>query len=203
MSDDRFVQRLKTILVPALKQQQFVGRFPTFDRSIGPLVQQVAIPGTRHGGERSIALGIGFNFLAGVATHDGGIEYSLPLTSETAKDGWWRYNRESVPDCESQADNIIHCFHANADRFFINYATYPGIFADLTPGDLKDAPTSSLPPRPFRNVPRDCLVLMHLWCNLGDDHRAREFAAMGLQYSGNAVKLKSTFEQFLATGTIV
>lgn len=202
MKDDPFVQRLKTLLVPALKQQRFEGKFPSLTRSIGQLIQQVTIAGSRRGGERSITLGIGFRFLDGFSAYEDGIEYYLPLSSEIAQDGWWKYNRESVTDCESRADNMIHSFHANADAFFINYSSFPGLFAELTMHDLEFAPTSVLPPRPFRNIARDCFVLMHLWNFLGQDNRAREFAVMGLQNVGNAAKLKSAFGNFLATATI-
>jgi hypothetical protein len=202
MTDDPFVQRLKTLLVPALKQQRFEGKFPSLTRSIGQLIQQVTIAGSRRGGERSITLGIGFRFLDGFSAYEDGIEYYLPLSSEIAQDGWWKYNRESVTDCESRADNMIHSFHANADAFFINYSSFPGLFAELTMHDLEFAPTSVLPPRPFRNIARDCFVLMHLWNFLGQDNRAREFAVMGLQNVGNAAKLKSAFGNFLATATI-
>lgn len=202
MADDPFVQRLKTLLVPALRQQRFEGKFPCFTRSIGQLIQQVTISGSRHGGERSITLGIGFRFLDRFSAYGDGIEYYLPLSSEIAQDGWWRYNRESVIDCESRADNMIHSFHANADKFFIKYSSFPGSFAELTVHDLEFAPTTILPPRPFRNVARDCFVLMHLWNFLGQDNRARDFATMGLQHVGNAAKLKSAFVSFLATTTI-
>lgn len=202
MADDPFVHRLKTLLVPTLKQQRFEGKFPSFTRSIGELIQQVTVSGTRHGGERSITLGIGFRFLDGFSVYEDGIEYCLPISSEIARDGWWRYNRESVTDCESRADNMIHSFHANADAFFIKYSSFPGLFAELTMHDLEFAPTSVLPPRPFRNVARDCFVLMHLWNFLGKDNRARDFAMMGLQHIGNAASLKSAFGSYLATATI-
>jgi hypothetical protein len=202
MADDPFVQHLKTLLVPALKQQRFEGKFPSFTRSIGELIQQVTVSGSRYGGERSITLGIGFRFLDGFSAYEDGIEYCLPISSEIAQDGWWRYNRESVNDCESRADNMIHSFHANADAFFIKYSSFPGLFAELTMHDLEFAPTSVLPPRSFRNIARDCFVLMRLWNFLGQDNRARDFAMMGLQHVGNADKLKSAFGSFLATATI-
>ncbi len=202
MTDDPFVQRVKKLLVPRLKQQQFSGKFRRFTRTIGQLIHEVSIAGTRHGGERSITLGIGFDFLAGISSFDRGIEYCFPLVNCTFKDGWWRYNRESVSDCEEKADNMIHCYHSNADAFFAKYLSFPGSFEQLTPYDLENAPASFLPPRPFRNVSRDCLVLMNLWHFLGHGNRAREFALAGLTHVGNAVTLRSSFENYIATAII-
>jgi hypothetical protein len=202
MSTDAFVARLNANLVPALKQQRFTGRFPRFTRSIGPLIHEVAISGARHGGERALTLGIGFHFLDGISLYQDGIEYYLSLTTNVAKDGWWRYNADSVADCEAKADNMIHCFHARSDEFFIAYTAFPEPFAKLTLHDLEFAPQSCLPPRPFRNVGRDCLVLMNMWHYLGDFDRAREFATAGMQHAHNAVTLKSKFEAYLATSGI-
>jgi hypothetical protein len=202
MADDPFVRRLKTLLVPVLLNQRFSGRFPRFTRSIGPLIHEVAFPGTRRGGERSLTFGIGFQFLDGISAFQDGIEYYLPLSSEITQDGWWRYNRDSLTDCESQADNMIHAFHMNSDNFFIDYSSFPGLFAKLTTQNLVNDPASNLPPRPSRNVSRDCLVLVYLWHHLRNENRAREFATLGLQYVGNAAKLKTAFETFLERGEL-
>ncbi|MBN8603547.1 MAG: hypothetical protein J0M26_21200 [Planctomycetes bacterium] len=199
MADDLFVQRVKSQLVPVLHQQQFRGRFPDFTRRIGPLIQQISIRGSRNGSARSLTAGIGFDFLDDVSSFEGGIEYHMPFANETATDGWWRYNRESAVDCETKADNLIHCFHVSADGFFIRYSEFPGSFATLTLHDLQFAPPSFLPPRPFRNVARDCFVLMHLWHFLGNESRACEFAAAGMENSQNAVKLRAKFEAYLSS----
>jgi hypothetical protein len=142
---------------------------------------------------------IGFHFLSGFSAYDGGIEYCSQLFSVAGNSDTWKYNPQSIADCESQADNMITTYHEVADRFFSRYCAFPSSFTQLTLHDLEFGPTSSLPPRPFRNVARDCLVLMHVWHFLEDFDRARQFAEAGVRHADNAVKLRSRFESYLAS----
>jgi len=196
-----FVQRVKSILIPELRNEGIIGRFPTFRRIRGELIHEVSVQGSRYGGERTVNLSFGFFFLqpAYAKPEAPETEYSYRIGTGSGRDRWWQYQGATEAEAIALADEMISVFRAEAPKFFQHFKNFPESFTDFTPDDFVEAPLSYLPPRVGggRNVARDCWVFMRLWLHLNDEHRAKGFAKTGLQHVGKATTLEMDFRKIL------
>src|ERR1051326_1512275 len=200
-ASEPFVERLKSVLIPELRVDGFVGRFPTFRRIRRDLIHEVSIQGWRYGGERTVNLSVGFLFLQPTYAKQEApeTEYSYRIGTGNGGDRWWHYQGATEAEAIALADEMIAVFRAEAPRFFERFKDFPESFTGFTPDDFVEAPLSYLPPRVGggRNVARDCWVFMRLWLHLNDEHRATGFAKTGLQHVGRATTLEMDFRKIL------
>lgn len=204
--EDPFVQQIKHVLVPRLRDEGFRGSFPRFQRVTNELVHEVDVQGWRYGGQRTINLSLGFTF---IESHLHGkyyeTEYSYRIGTSGGRDIWWQYSKLDTAECVKRADAMIDVFHREAPSFFARFNSFPDSFTHFSPSDFVDAPQSYLPPRigGGRMVARDCWIFTQLWQHLGDRQRAADFAKMGIEHIGNAGALRKTFEQAISDAEIV
>jgi len=198
---DPFVQRVRSVFVPELRNEGFVGRFPTFRRITGELIHEVSVQGWRYGRERTVNLSFGFTFIQPkhANPNEPAMEYSHRIGTSSGCDRWWNYGSASEEEAIALADDMIEVFRAEAPGFFQRFKSFPESFVHFIAQDFVESPLSHLPPRigGGRGIARDCWVFMHIWLHLGDKARARIFAETGLQHAGKAWKLASDFRRIL------
>ena len=205
VTTDPFVQRVKSVLVPDLRAQDFTGRFPSLRRVQGELIHEVFVQGWRYGGQRTVNLSFGFTFIQ--PTHADPTapetEYSYRIGTSSGHDRWWQYGSASEAEAIGLADDMISVFRAEAPGFFGRFKAFPESFTHITAEDFVEAPLSYLPPRigGGRSVARDCWVFMRLWLHLGDATRAKGFAKTGLQHVGKAKALEPDFLKTLGSSS--